>query len=96
MPLAAAQSCGWSRHNLPKFLLVTAWEAFGGDVCLSSLEINSSPISQWWRCNGGGLQQGSEASVQMPSTGRINPLPGTLPLGRGTQTMLHWWCSVSV
>lgn len=30
----------------PEFLLITAWEIFGGGVCLCFLEINSSPVGR--------------------------------------------------
>lgn len=60
---------------VPEFLLITAWEIFGQDVCLCLLEINSSPVGRQWGGNAIALQQSTLASVQRPgswgSIGRI-------------------------
>lgn len=71
---------------VPEFLLITAWEIFGGGVCLCLLEINSSPVGRQWEGNAIAHQQSTLVSVQRPgSWGRRrqgSSVLGTLPLGQ--------------
>lgn len=71
----------------PEFLLITAWEIFGGGICLCLLEINSSLVGRWWGCNGVALRLGTLAIARRPgSWGRRRHdslVPGPPLLGRG-------------